>query len=358
MNQVQKGILFVSRNYPPQIGGLETFSYSLIHQFQKHGQCYKIVLKKNRNHLIWFIPYLFVKALVWQKRYDIGNIHLCDAVLSPVGVLLGQITRARISITIHGLDITYPNLLYQKIIPWCISRLDKVVCVSKATRFACLDRDIPFEKCLVIPNGVDQLKTVARESRENCRRLISKQIGIDLIKRKLLLTVGRLVERKGIAWFVEEVMPKLDNSFVYIVAGDGPEGGRIERIIKENRLEYSVILMGRVSDETRNRLFHSADIFVMPNITVRDDIEGFGIVAIEAGSCGLPVVASNLQGIRDAVLDGKTGYLVEEKNVNGFAGQIAKMDLKRNDVRLSTSVFYWENIYDSYRETLSGLLRK
>ena len=116
--------------------------------------------------------------------------------------------------------------------------------------------------------------------------------------------------------------------------------------------------MGRVSDETRNRLFHSADIFVMPNITVRDDIEGFGIVAIEAGSCGLPVVASNLQGIRDAVLDGKTGYLVEEKNVNGFAGQITKMDLKRNDVRLSTSVFYWENIYDSYRETLSGLLRK
>ena len=71
----------------------------------------------------------------------------------------------------------------------------------------------------------------------------------------------------------------------------------------------------------------------MPNITVADDMEGFGIAIVEAGSCGLPVVASNLQGIKDAVIDKKTGYLVDEGDIDGFLGRIRSMNLDKADIR-------------------------
>ena len=84
-------------------------------------------------------------------------------------------------------------------------------------------------------------------------------------------------------------------------------------------------------------------IFLLcPNITVPNDVEGFGIVAIEAGSCGLPVVATNIQGIRDAVIDGKTGYLIQEGNVQGFLERIQDMPLEKGDVRFAVNeTFAW-----------------
>jgi len=65
---------------------------------------------------------------------------------------------------------------------------------------------------------------------------------------------------------------------------------------------------------------------------MRDDVEGFGISALKAGSCGLPVVASNIQGIRDVIVDGKTGYLVGEGDVEGFVGRITDMDLDKDQI--------------------------
>jgi glycosyltransferase involved in cell wall biosynthesis len=94
-------------------------------------------------------------------------------------------------------------------------------------------------------------------------------------------------------------------------------------------------------------------MFIMPNITVPGDVEGFGIVAIEAGSCGLPVIASNLQGIRDAVLDGQSGILVEERNANAYMTAIQNMQLDREQIRTTViSTFNWATIYDQYYETL------
>ena len=77
----------------------------------------------------------------------------------------------------------------------------------------------------------------------------------------------------------------------------------------------------------------------MPNISVPGDVEGFGIVAIEAAACGTPVVASDIQGIRDAVIDGETGFLLEERNVAAFVGAIRKgaaFDREMIKKRLST----------------------
>jgi glycosyltransferase involved in cell wall biosynthesis len=349
----EKKILFITRNYPPKIGGLEVYSYNLIKEFKKYHAVLKIVLTKSNLHLIWFLPLSYFVAVFTNWRHSVQNIHLCDGVLAPLGVLLKHSTRAKVSISIHGLDITYGNPLYQSLIPRCVSRLDKIICVSRSTRDECIRRGIPYRKCHVIPNGINPEELYLQSGFEKLRSTLGKIAGIALGDKILLVTIGRLVKRKGVAWFVEKVMSRLDPCYYYIVGGSGPEFDNIRSVIRRNNLQDRVLMLGRISDELRRLLYNAADIFVMPNITVGTDIEGFGISLLEAGSCGLPVIASNLQGIKDAVVEGQTGYLVAEGDAAGFISAIKKMDLKKEDIRSYVSErFDWSQIYKQYRNAI------
>jgi phosphatidylinositol alpha-1,6-mannosyltransferase len=352
-------ILFISRNYPPKVGGLETYSYNLIKEFQAHGSTYKITLSRPIKHVLWFFPYSFFKAFYLIRKYSIQSVHLCDGLLAPLGVLLKDLTGVKVTVTIHGLDITYKNQFYQSLIPWCIARLDRVVCVSHSTRDECVRRIIPCPNCTVIPNGIRPDQLYLQQSKNELRRKLENLIGLSLDNKKVLFTIGHLVKRKGVAWFVENVMPRLEDSCLYVVAGEGPEQRTIQEIVDRFNLQGRVLLFGEVSDEDRKFIYNASDIFIMPNITVPDDVEGFGIVAIEAGSCGLPVVASNIQGIRDAVINGNTGYLVEEGDVDGFVGRITDMNLDKDQIReIVNSTFDWAKIYKRYHDVFVKLRSK
>jgi glycosyltransferase involved in cell wall biosynthesis len=349
-------ILFISRNYPPRIGGLEAYSYNLIKHFGSHPTVRKIVLGKPRRHLLWFMPYALLKAIYWIRREPGLRIHLCDGLLSVLGVFLKRFGPSTISVTIHGLDITFRNSLYQNLVPRCVSRLDKIVCVSRHTREECLDRGVPAEKTYVIPNGIDPSEFQVSESRRTCREELSESIGVPLEGKRILLTVGRLVPRKGVAWFVREVMSRLDQSYLYLVVGKGPDFERISSMVVQCHLEGRVVLLGRVSEETRNKLLKIADLFIMPNIEVDGDIEGFGIAALEAGCCGVPVIASDLQGLRDAVLHGRTGFLVEAENKEKFLDRIQKTDLDRGTISsLVIETYDWRKVCQRYRDVLLDL---
>ena len=346
-------ILFITRNYPPKVGGLEEYSYNLIREFESHRSTYKITLSKSIKHLIWFLPYSFFRALYLISKYSIQSVHLCDGLLAPLGVLLNLLTGAKVTVTIHGLDITYDNRIYQMIIPWCLSKLDGVVCVSHSTRDECVRRIIPCPNCTVIPNGIRPDQPYLQESKNDLHRKLENLIGLSLDNKTVLFTIGHLVKRKGVAWFAEKVMPRLDGSYLYVVAGEGPERGTIQKIVDRCNLQGRVLLLGEVSDEDRKLIYNASDIFIMPNITVPGDVEGFGIVALEAGSCGLPVVASNIQGLRDAVINGKTGYLVGEGDVEGFVSRITDMSLEKDQIReIVNSTFDWAKIYKDYQTFL------
>ncbi len=113
------------------------------------------------------------------------------------------------------------------------------------------------------------------------------------------------------------------------------------------------MMLGMVSNELRKLLLNSADIFIMPNVVVEGDVEGFGIVALEAGACGLTVIAANIQGLRDAVLEGVTGYLVEEKDVEGFLYRVRNVNLKSEEIRSAVkATFSWGQVYRLYRDVL------
>ena len=105
----------------------------------------------------------------------------------------------------------------------------------------------------------------------------------------VLLTLGRLVRRKGARWFTRHVLPGLAPDITYLVAGDGPEANPIRVAAVQAGLGDRVLLLGRVDDDTRELLLRGADLFVQPNIRVPGDIEGFGLVTIEASMRGEPL---------------------------------------------------------------------
>jgi phosphatidylinositol alpha-1,6-mannosyltransferase len=182
--------------------------------------------------------------------------------------------------------------------------------------------------------------------------------------RVVLLTVGRLVKRKGVVWFVRNVLPRLKN-VLYVVVGEGEDRADVERAIAETRTFDDVLLLGKIGEGRLGDLLRSADVFVMPNIVVPNDVEGFGIVALEAAASGLPVVAANLQGIKDAILHGENGMLVEPENAAAFVEAVAALamdgDARRalgeQARRVTEREYSWPKIVERYeahfREALS-----
>lgn len=132
---------------------------------------------------------------------------------------------------------------------------------------------------------------------------------------------------------MEKILPAVvekNPRVLYLVVGDGPLRESIEATVREKGLEGNVKLMGDVpmDDGSLKALYCGSDIFVMPNVEVPGDIEGFGIVAIEGGVSGLAVVASRLQGIQEAVTPGKNGILLEWSDDQAFIDTI--LDLIEN----------------------------
>jgi len=344
-------LMYITRKFPPMVGGMEKLSFALAQEFFTLVDTTLITWGGSQKYLPIIIPFFFFKALYLITTKKIDHLHIGDALLSPLGLLLKTIFQIKTTVTVMGLDVTFDFPGYQFIIPRCLKRYDKIICISNATREECIKRGIPAEKCVVIPCGVypEEWKIQASESD------LEKIIGRSVIDTKVIITVGRLVKRKGVYWFIENVLPKLARNILYVVVGNGPEKERIEDLIKRLDLKDKVILMGKISDHDLKIIYNTASLFVMPNIKVDNNIEGFGIVAIEASSTGLPVIASDIEGISSAVINNKTGNLIENKNVQQFMESTNKIDsFNRKEVAEITRKNYsWKTIGKEYINAIS-----
>ena len=157
-------------------------------------------------------------------------------------------------------------------------------------------------KIRIVPNGVDLQRF--RPS-TGCEK-IKRQIGID---RKLcVLFVGRLIPRKGLPFLVEAAkhVVKEYSQTVFVVIGEGPLKNHVVSYLEKINLSGSFVFLGDVSEELLPALYNCADVFVLPSIQ-----EGQGIALLEAQATAKPVVAFNVGGVREAVLDKETGLLVK-----------------------------------------------
>jgi len=311
------------------------------------------------------IPYFFIKSLWIYARKGPDHIHLGDALLSPLGLILKSLFKRPVSVTVHGLDVTWKFRLYQFLVPRCLKRLDKIICVSEQTRKECIIRGVDEEKIVVIPNGVDPEEFYITEGRLGLKEDLSNRLKIDLGNKKILLSVGRLVERKGFHWFISETLPRAigkRGDVLYLIVGKGPFAGKIRETVRDHDLRDHVLLLGEVDNGTLRLLYNVSDVLVMPNIKVEGDIEGFGLVALEAASCGLPVVASNLEGIKDAIKHEKNGFLIEPYDAQEFTNVIIKLlknDEKRQKFGEEAKIFVlqnysWKTISRRHLEEFTG----
>lgn len=348
-------ILILSRKYPPSIGGMQAYTWNFVRNMENLCQVDKIVLGGEQINLVWFIPYLFIKSatMIAARKYDL--VYICDGLLAPVGLILKKLFGVKTAVTVHGLDITYGNPLYQKIVPSSIAKLDKVICVSGNTLEECIKKGIPRQKCRVITNGVEGGELKVDLSDEERIKRLEKVVGERVEGKKILITVGRLIKRKGVGWFTSNVMPQLDDKHLYLIAGEGSEKDNIARVIEENDMSGRVKLLGKVSYDALKLLYNSADAMVIPNQRIAQDAEGFGIVAIEAASCGVPVIANSIDGLKEAVLDGRTGWLVEYNDIKQFKDRIQNPRLERTSVREASEVFLWSNIIKEYQEVIDEI---
>lgn len=342
-------ILFITRKYPPSIGGMQKMSFLLAREFAYLTQLYLVSFGRSQIWLPLGLMILFSRSLTRLASGQVDVIYLGDSLLAPMGLFLGRLFHRPVALTAHGLDVTWPLAWYQAVMRFCLPRLDLVICVSQRTAKECLDRGVASKKITIINNGIDSEQLQLSCGHNMVREKLATSLGIDIGQRPLVLSVGRLVPRKGYRWFIEEVAPRLleaNRDTLYLVAGEGPLATELTEVIKSHGLQDSVILLGRVTDETLHLLYHAADVFVMPNIIVPGDMEGFGIVLLEAGACSLPIIATGVEGICDALMDGH-GILLEPKDADGFAAAIIRL-LKDEDYRSSEGARMQEYVNNNF----------
>lgn len=309
-------LLFIARAFPPTVGGMENMAHHLSTNLDRHAELTTLVNRRGKRALPIFLPYALIAGLRLAREVRPHAIHVADALLAPVGLALKRLTGLPVTASVHGLDLTYRNRPYQIAVPNALARLDLIVANSRSTEALVPDRCGPGVPTAAVPLGVNPLPEPDAGTLRALRRRIRGDGDADGCT---LLTVGRLIERKGVSWFVERVLPRLPDRTTYVVVGEGPERQAAHDAARRGGVADRVRLLGRVSDGELAAAYRSADVFVMPNVPVAGDVEGFGLVALEAAASGLPVVASRLEGITEAIEDGANGVLVEPGDADAFA---------------------------------------
>ena len=141
---------------------------------------------------------------------------------------------------------------------------------------------------------------------------------------KILVTVGGLIPRKGQDLIIK-ALPKIKIKYPdikYLIVGGGRQESFLKQLAKDYNVEDNVELLGRVSDKELIEYYHLCDIYVHTPRVINLSFEGFGIVYLEVSACNKPIVASDAGGIRDAVVDGKTGLIAKDENIDDIADKI------------------------------------
>jgi glycosyltransferase involved in cell wall biosynthesis len=328
-------ILFISHSYPPVWGGVESQNYNLAENLKKIAEVKVIANGKGKKYLPIFLPVTLFKMLFLMSKFDaclVGN-----GVLAPWSAIAKIFhPRKKFFCVVHGLDITFASKrgflskIYKNINIPSLKKLDKLLMVGNATIEEAVKIGIKREKCVFIPNGINPEEFAEKHERED----ISKILDIDISDKKIIFRLGRFVPHKGTSWFIENVMSKLPEQVIMVAAGgrvgkktagDKDDFNVCEKIIKEKKLEDRVCLFPNIAEEKKKALLNAADLVVSPNIKVPGTMEGFGINAIEAGVCGRVVVASALEGLKDAIKENQNGFLIEPGNADAWTDKIKNL---------------------------------
>ena len=224
---------------------------------------------------------------------------------------------------VHGEDLPEPGRLLKKDrlrLP-LLGRADAILTNSEFSRRRLEALGRGAGKTEVISAGIGTDSFTPGDGAEARRQL---GIGAD---DPVLLTIGRLDFRKGHDRVIA-ALPQLLKEFPalrYVIVGEGPEREKLAALAREKGVADRVLFAGFQPDEQLPAYYRACDVFVMHNRTLENDVEGFGLVFLEANSCGKPVVGGRSGGAAEAVLHGKTGFLVEPDDLPGLVQTLQKL---------------------------------
>lgn len=368
-------ILYISHLHPPKdkplksVGGMQNVSMQLMDAMHRRDD---IELDSIIMHASWkFIgikTFFFLVSLLWRipsKAKSFKPDVILFSSMVTAGVLPAMFKKPAIPfVTInHGQDVTLPFAPYQWYVPSIFKHLSGVISVSSATRKASIKRGMDPAKGVSLPNGFDMKSLQKLPEKKVAREIVKKEFNIELNGNKLLLSVGRQVKRKGHEWFVDEVFDKIRSNVIYLIVGDGPEHDNIHFARENSDKKEKIIIVGKQPGGILHACYAAADLFVMPNIPVEGDMEGFGIVLLEANRASVPAIASDLEGIKDVIEQGVNGYRIPHNNPDLFAEKIDYVlnneldDLSEKSKEYVQKYYSWNTVVDRYISFLRSIVK-
>jgi phosphatidyl-myo-inositol dimannoside synthase len=238
---------------------------------------------------------------------------------------------------------------YDRVRRATLSRADVVLAGSQFTAGLTRDLGVDAARIRVTHYGTDPSRFQPRDA-----TALRERLGLG--SRPVLLTIARLVARKGIDT-VLDALPRVlaaHPDAVYVIAGDGPEAESLKALSRRLGVERAVHFAGVVTDEELSLWYSLSDVFVMPSRSDPPDVEGFGIVFLEAAACERPVVAARAGGIPDAVAHGVTGVLVPPGDAAALGAELAALladparraELGRRGRERVLADFTWDRVVD------------
>jgi glycosyltransferase involved in cell wall biosynthesis len=206
-----------------------------------------------------------------------------------------------------------------------------------------------LDKVTIIPNGVDLKQFNEKLSKKRGEYLLSKG--------KIILWVGRFVKYKGLEYLIKSM--KYVPEGTLIIIGSGVLENKLKELTKKENLSKKIQFVGHIDNKELPYFYHKAYVYVLSSITRG---ENFGISSLEAMSCGTPVIASDLPGVRDLVTD-NVGFRVQPKDSKGiadkinylFANKTIRERMSKEGVR-KAQIYSWDRInkkyFDLYKELL------
>ena len=339
---VSNPVLFVTNDFGPRAGGIETFVIGLIerrafgstivytsaqddsHEYdQRWKRDFGVTVIRDRSKILLPTPRVArnLKKVIKQEGIQVAAF----GAAAPLGLLSASMKSAGVRKTValtHGHEVWWA-----KIFPFTFAirrmgaTIDSLTYLGEFTQKA-ISRSLSkqaVKQMVKIAPGIDVEHFSPQDSSE-----LRQELGLD--EKKVIVSVGRLVHRKGQDHLIEsmpEILAKVPNAHLLIV-GRGPYLEHLAKLVAVNKVENHVSFIGRVQYAELPRFICAGDVFAMPSRSrfAGLEVEGLGIVYLEASACGIPVVAGNSGGAPDAVVEGVTGLVVDGTNNTQIADAI------------------------------------
>lgn len=382
-------ILFVSHKFPPATGGMEKQSYELITGMKKLCKVHSIVYDGRGSILLFFLTLQWKIARLCKENPGISVIHYNDGLMAAFCLWHRRYPQLKRTVTLHGLDVVFPSKIYHRHIFPKFNSFHSLIAVSRATLEKSVEHGISRDKLTVINNGVTEPLSDEPQAVSTADWLSTQ--GIDAAGKCILVMMGRPVLRKGFSWFLSNVLPRLKGDFLVLMIGPfqakmslterlvdilpaklrnklmlflgyPSDQATIRKLLSNPEISRSVKHLGKIPGKDVEIVRSGCHAFLMPNISVAGDMEGFGLVCLEAAAMGAIVYAAEIDGITDAVIEGKNGFLLPSADAAQWAARLNTLIAFKSDTRelrkafkkYTVEQYSWDKMVNEYFLLFSG----